>query len=124
MLHGFSYREKDPNYNKYEQQFNKESSQADKTKKQSKDVYINKIQRDATVCRCLFTAKLLYVFRFGCLSHPSSGIRQTVIAASGTGHITCQSNNLPPGWQRWRKVVALTRDMTCTRSCSYSLTYS
>jgi len=25
--------------------------------------YINKIQRDATVCRCLFTAKLLYVFR-------------------------------------------------------------
>ena len=26
-------------------------------------VYINKIQRDATVCRCLFTAKLLHVFR-------------------------------------------------------------
>ena len=26
-------------------------------------LYINKIQRDATVCRCLFTAKLLYVFR-------------------------------------------------------------
>jgi len=25
--------------------------------------YINKIQRNATVCRCLFTAKLLYVFR-------------------------------------------------------------
>ena len=25
--------------------------------------YINKIQWDATVCRCLFTAKLLYVFR-------------------------------------------------------------
>ena len=25
--------------------------------------YINKIQRDATVCRSLFTAKLLYVFR-------------------------------------------------------------
>ena len=25
--------------------------------------YINKIQRDATVCRCLFTAKLLYMFR-------------------------------------------------------------
>lgn len=38
MLHGFSYREKDPNYNKYEQQFNKEASQADKTKKQDKDV--------------------------------------------------------------------------------------
>ena len=26
-------------------------------------VYINKIQRDATVCRCLFTAKLIYMFR-------------------------------------------------------------
>ena len=26
-------------------------------------LYINKIQRDATVCRCLFTAKLLYIFR-------------------------------------------------------------
>ena len=26
-------------------------------------LYINKIQRDATVCRCLFTAKLLYMFR-------------------------------------------------------------
>jgi hypothetical protein len=25
--------------------------------------YINKIQREATVCRCLFTAKLLYMFR-------------------------------------------------------------
>ena len=25
--------------------------------------YINKIVRDATVCRCLFTAKLLYMFR-------------------------------------------------------------
>ena len=26
-------------------------------------LYINKIQRNATVCRCLFTAKLLYMFR-------------------------------------------------------------
>ena len=26
-------------------------------------LYINKIQRDATVCKCLFTAKLLYMFR-------------------------------------------------------------
>ena len=25
---------------------------------------------------------------FGCLSHPSSGVHQTVTAASGTGHIT------------------------------------
>ena len=26
---------------------------------------------------------------FGCPSHPSSGVHQTVTAASGTGHITC-----------------------------------
>jgi hypothetical protein len=39
MIHGFSYREKDPNYNKYEQQFSKETSQTDKTKKKcAKDV--------------------------------------------------------------------------------------
>ena len=40
----------------------------------------------------------------------------------------CDSNNLPPAWPnirpRWRKVVALTRDMICTRGCSYSLMYS
>ena len=35
---------------------------------------------------------------FGCLSHPSSGVHKTVTAAFGTGHITCQSNNLPPAW--------------------------
>ena len=57
---------------------------------------------------------------FGCVSHPSSGVHQTVTAASGTGHITCQSLIRP----RWWKVVALTRDMTCTRSCSYSFMYS
>ena len=39
-----------------------------------------------------------YSTYFGCLSHPSSGIHQTVTAASGTGHITCQSNKLPPAW--------------------------
>jgi len=35
---------------------------------------------------------------FGCLLHLSSGLHQTVTAASGTGHITCHSNNLPPAW--------------------------
>ena len=35
---------------------------------------------------------------FGCLSHPASGVHQTVTAASGTGRITCRSNNLPPAW--------------------------
>ena len=45
-----------------------------------------KIQLDATVCRYLFTAKLLYMFRVS--QHPSSGVLKTVTAASGTGHNT------------------------------------
>jgi len=43
-----------------------------------------KIQLDATVCRYLFTAKLLYMFRVS--QHTSSGVLKTVPAASGTGH--------------------------------------
>ena len=58
--------------------------------------YINKIQRDATLCRYLFTAKLHTFFEY--LSHTSSGVHKTVTAASGTGRITCQSNKLPPAW--------------------------
>ena len=42
-----------------------------------------KIQLDATVCRYLFTVKLLYMFRVS--QHPSSGVLKTVTAASGTG---------------------------------------
>ena len=47
---------------------------------------------------------------FGFLSHPSSGVRKTVTAASGTGHSVrattfCQRGLIRP---RWRKVVALT----------------
>jgi len=45
-----------------------------------------KIQTDATVCRYLFTAKSLYMFRMS--QHPSSGVLKTVTAASGTGHNT------------------------------------
>ena len=47
-------------------------------------LYINKIQRGATVCTCLLLQN--YATCFGCLSHPSSGVHQTVTAASGTGH--------------------------------------
>jgi len=43
-----------------------------------------KIQPDATVCRYLFTAKSLYMFRVS--QHPSSGVLKTVTVASGTGH--------------------------------------
>ena len=42
---------------------------------------------------------------FGCLSHPSSGVHQTVTAACGTGHITCQSNNFLPAWPKHRTVT-------------------
>jgi len=45
-----------------------------------------KTQPDATVCRYLFTVKLLYMFRVS--QHPSSGVLKTVTAASGTGHNT------------------------------------
>jgi len=42
---------------------------------------VNKNATDATVCRYLFTAKLLYMFRVS--QHPSSGVLKTVPAASG-----------------------------------------
>jgi len=46
-----------------------------------------KIQPDATVCRYLFTAKLLYMFRVS--RHLSSGVLKTVTAASCTSIMTC-----------------------------------
>ena len=54
-----------------------------------------KIQLDATVCRYLFTAKLLYMFRVS--QHPSSGVLKTVTAASGTGHNTSAATSLQHG---------------------------
>jgi len=50
---------------------------------------------DATVCRYLLTAKLLYMFWVS--QHPSSGVLKTVPAASGTGHITCTATPLQHG---------------------------
>jgi len=40
----------------------------------------------------------IYSTCFGRPSHPSSGVHETVTAASGTGHITQQYNKLPPMW--------------------------
>jgi len=54
-----------------------------------------KIQPDATVCRYLFTAKLLYMFRVS--QHPSSGVLKTVPAASGTGNTTGTATSLQRG---------------------------
>ena len=49
--------------------------------------YVNKkVQLDATVCRHLFTAKSLYMFRAS--QHPSSGVLKPVSATSGIGHDT------------------------------------
>ena len=61
-----------------------------------------KIQPDATVCRYVFTAKSLYMFRAS--QHPSSGVLKTVTAASGTGHNTGTATSLQRGpiGPRWR----------------------
>jgi len=58
-------------------------------------INVNKNPTDATVCRYLFTAKLLYMFRVS--QHPSSGVLKTVPAASGTGHTTCTATPLLRG---------------------------
>jgi len=58
-----------------------------------------KLQPDATVCRYLFTAKLIYIFRVS--QHPSSGVLKTVTAASGTGHSIGTATSL----QRWSEVA-------------------
>jgi len=54
-----------------------------------------KIQPDATVCRYLFTAKLLYMFRAS--QRPSSGVLKTVTAAFDTGHDTGTATSLQRG---------------------------
>jgi len=51
-----------------------------------------KIQLDTRVCRHLFTAKSLYIFRVS--QHPSSAVLKTATAASGTGHNTGTATSL------------------------------
>jgi len=65
-----------------------------------------KIQPDATVCRYLFIAKLLYMYRVS--QHPSSGVLKTVTTATGTGHTTGAATSLQRGLigTRWREVAA------------------
>ena len=63
-----------------------------------------KIQPDATVCRHLFTAKSLYMFRVS--QHPSSGVLKTVTAASGTGYNISTATSVERGLiGTWRKVA-------------------
>jgi len=66
------------------------------------------IQPDATVCRYLFTANSLYMFRVS--QHLSSGVLKTVTAASGTGHNIGTATSLQRGLMgtigpRWREVA-------------------
>jgi len=78
---------------------------------------VNKNPTDATACRYLFTAKLLYMFRVS--QHSSSRVLKTVPAASGAGHTTCTATPLQRGLigtglcdkpipirPRWREVAA------------------
>jgi len=58
-------------------------------------VMLIKIQPDATVCKYLFTAKSLYMFRVS--QHPSSGVLKTVTATSGTGRSTGTATSLKRG---------------------------
>ena len=85
---------------------------------------VNKNPTDVTVCRYLFTAKLLYMFRVS--QHPSSGVLRTVPAASGTGHTTCTATPLLRGLictspdQTTLEGSSCTSIMTCTGGCGYS----
>jgi hypothetical protein len=59
------------------------------------DSVLIKIQPDATVCRYLFAAKSLYMFRVS--QHPSSAVLKTVTAASGTDHNIGAATSLQRG---------------------------
>jgi len=69
---------------------------------------VNKNPTAATVCRYLFIAKSLYMFRVS--QHSSSGVLKTVTAASGTGHNIGTATSLQRGlmgtrWTRWWEVA-------------------
>ena len=73
--------------------------------------YINidvnrKVQLDTTICRHLFTAKSLYMFRES--QHPSPGALKTVTATSGIGHNTGTATSFQRGRlsrPRWKEVA-------------------
>ena len=65
-----------------------------------------KVQLDATICRHLFTARSLYMFRAS--QHQSSGALKTVTATSGIGHNAGAATFFQRGLirPRWKKVAA------------------
>jgi hypothetical protein len=44
------------------------------------------VQRDATISSLYFTLLQDHSTCFGCLSHPSSGVHETVVTVTGTSH--------------------------------------
>ena len=64
-----------------------------------------KVQLDAAVCRHLFTATSLYMFRVS--QHPSSGVLKTVTATSGIGHNIGTAASFQRGLirTRWKEVA-------------------
>ena len=65
---------------------------------------IKKVQLDATVCRHLFTAESLYMFRAS--QRPSSGALKTVTATSGIGHNTGTATSFHPSSGALKTVTA------------------
>jgi hypothetical protein len=53
-----------------------------------KYIYIINIQRDATISSLYFILLQYPSTCFGCLLHPSSGVHETVVTATGTGHVS------------------------------------
>ena len=74
------------------------------------------VQLDATVCRHLFTAQSLYMFRVS--QHPSSGVLRTVSATSGIGHDTGTATSFHRGLGV--EGSSGTSIMTYTRGSRYS----
>ena len=44
-------------------------------------------QQDATICSLYFILLQDHSTRFGCRPHPSSGVRKTIVTATGTSHV-------------------------------------
>jgi len=65
-------------------------------------IYLIIVQRDATQSSRFIILQVQFT-RFGCQTHPSSGVHKTVTTASSTVQ-------LPPSnvasWPRWREVAA------------------
>ena len=77
-----------------------------KSRQSYNNINVNKkVQLDATVCRRLFTAKSLYMFRAS--QHPLSGVLKTVTATSGIGHNIGTATSFQRGLirPRWKELA-------------------